>query len=312
MADAPTQDTLPLAAPEVKAADVAPAPVEQVSREAKLPEATIAVPVAAAPVVEPAKPETPAAATPAAPETKSTNSPPPLLSDAGKPAPAAPQPSDVKPAKAEGEPAAPVATDAPAERPPAPTFQPFTLPEGISVEQERLGQFTQTLGQSLVDLDVARQSGTPEAISAASQQLGQQLVDLHLAEQKSLAERISQNQVDVWNRTREEWLDAVKSDPELGGNRIETVLNTAAVAIEQFAGPRDPKTGTVDPAQVAELREALRITGAEFHPAIVRAFYHMGKAQSEGRPVAPHNPVPPPQSRAERRYSGRNGAQPSA
>jgi hypothetical protein len=252
----------------------------------------------------------------AAPATEAkSNEPPPLLSDAGKPAPDAPKPSDAKPEKVEGseKAAAPAATETPAERPAAPTFQPFTLPEGIAVEQERVGQFTGALGNSLVDLDLARTSGDPEAISAATQALGQKLVDLHLTEQEALKTRLEQNQVSVWNRTREGWLDAVKADPELGGSRIETVLKTAGAAIEQYAGPRDPKTGQVDPSQVAELREALRITGAEFHPAVVRFFNNVGKALGEGRPVAAARPTPPPQSRSERRYSGKgNGAQQSA
>jgi len=175
-------------------------------------------------------------------------------------------------------------------------------------DPERMGQFTDLLGTSTVDLELAARSGDRAAVAAASQQLGQKLIDFHVAEIKTAAERVADQQWEVFNRTQTEWKKAFAEDPEIGGNRIETTLAECGSIIEQFGGKVDPQTGMANPEQVAELRKVLSATGAGNHPAVIRWVHNVARALGEGRPVPAPRPAPQQMSRAERRYRGGNGA----
>lgn len=179
------------------------------------------------------------------------------------------------------------AKEAVAETPPAETslasppvsYEPFTLPEGQTLDEAQLGAFKDLLGEH-----------------KAPQALGQSLVDLYFGE----VNRIKTYQQEVWDRTQEQWMDQVRSDPELGGSRLETVAKTCGSVIERF-GSND-------------LRDALTATGMGNHPAMVRFINKIGQFLGEGRPVPAAKPAPaPPPSKAQRRYGGTslNGSTPS-
>lgn len=262
-----------MADPVIAAAEPTPAPA---AAAPALATPAVAAPVAAAPAPEAASRETPAApAEVAAPESAS------LLSEA-RPAPEAPS-KDATPEKPVEEVKAPDAS-ASAEASPPVAYEPWKLPEGVSLTEADVQPFNDIL-----------------AATKAPQEVGQQLIDLHLAEVTKVAERMAARQTEHWNETRRTWVDQVRADPEIGGNRLETVLNAAGAVIEQYGGTAD---------QVKELRQVLALTGAGDHPALVRLFNNLGKARAtEGRPVAAMTPPPAPQTRAQRRYAGSlNGA----
>jgi hypothetical protein len=274
----------PSAAAPVAAAPAAAAPA---APAATAPVAAVADAAPAAPAVAPvetAKPvesAAPAADAKALDATKPPETPASLLSDAGKPAPVDPA------AQADGEPA-PAATE-PAQAP-APTYETFKLPDGVSLGEKELVNFTGLLGEF--------ETGA-KADHAQVQEFGQKLVDLYVAEVQTLGQRLQQRQVEVWNDQNAQWVDQVRSDPEIGGNRIKTTLNIAGSVIEQYGG---------NAQQIAELRQAFNTTGAGNHPSIVRLLHNIGKALGEGRPVPAQKPAPAPAGKAQRRYAGNTGS----
>jgi hypothetical protein len=166
---------------------------------------------------------------------------------------------------------------APAEAPPAVEFTDFTLPEGVQLDDTSLNTFKEVLGGEL-----------------PPQEKGQRLVDMYIAEINKRDQAASDNQYKVWNETQAQWKEQVKADPELGGNRFNTTLQTCIGAINQYGGTE---------AQVAELKQALTFTGAGSHPAIIRWANNMASALKEGSPMATTAAPKPPQSRAQKRYN---------
>lgn len=245
-------------------------------------------PVAATPPsapVETAQPASPPApstveATPSSPDVKQTEpakpaeaakpaiptAPASLISEAGKDKPAAEAPAD--PAQPPSE--------------PAPSYQPFTLPEGVSLDEKELGQFHGVLGKHKL-----------------TQETGQELLDLHVNELNRFSERLTAHQHEVFNRTREGWRNEFIADRDIGQNRRETTLQTCGSMIERYGG---------DSKQVAELRSMLTFTGAGDHPALIRFINNMGRALSEPVPVAASKPPAQKQSKAQARYGNMQGS----
>jgi hypothetical protein len=275
----------PVAAAPAAAAPAAPAATAPVTAAPApvVAEAAPAAPAVAAPVeaAKPVESAAPAADAKAPDAAKPPETPASLLSDAGKPAPVDPA------AQADGEPA-PAATE-PAQAP-APTYETFKLPDGVSLGEKELVNFTGLLGEF--------ETGA-KADHAQVQEFGQKLVDLYVAEVQTLGTRLQQRQVEVWNDQNAQWVDQVRSDPEIGGNRIKTTLNIAGSVIEQYGG---------NAQQIAELRQAFNTTGAGNHPSIVRLLHNIGKALGEGRPVPAQKPAPAPAGKAQRRYAGNTGS----
>src|SRR5690348_11689629 len=262
----------PAAAPAPVTASAAPAPGPGAESTSAPSSSAVTPPAESAPAVTPPTPATPAAAKPAA-ETPSS-----LLGDA-KPA------TDAKPAEAPATAEPP----APAETPVAPpAYEPFTLPEGVTLEAERVSDLTKLLGETEL---------ATKADHAAMQGLGQKLIDLYVAESKRVADAQQQS----WIRTRDEWRNTFIADEQIGGARREATLRNCAQMIEQFGG---------SPEQQAELRQAFGITGMGDHPALIRLLNNMASVLVEPKPVpatAQRSPVPA--SKSARRYSNSlNGA----
>ncbi len=161
----------------------------------------------------------------------------------------------------------------------------FTWPEGVEpLPAEELAPFTAILGEAKV---------APEA--------GQKLMDLYLSETTKLQERLSKQSETVWNETRREWVDAIRNDPELGGNRFQATITSCRQLINQYGGTDEQK---------AELYQAFNLTGMGDNPAMMRLVHNVSKALLEqARPVTAAKPVPVATTRAQRRYAGSiNGA----
>ena len=126
-----------------------------------------------------------------------------------------------------------------------------------------------------------------------SQAGAQRLVDFHAAELKAAMEAPAKQ----WEETRAQWLEQVKSDPEIGG-KLDQVKSTVARAID----------GLGDPKLASEFRQAMDFTGAGNNPAFIRAFYKLAQKLSEGTmvpgggPSEVRAPDQPPRSAAHALY----------
>ena len=153
----------------------------------------------------------------------------------GAPVEPAPQPApasaDMKPALAESI-----------------VYEPFSLPDGVSVEPDALEQAHALFAES----------GLP-------QKQAQRFVDLALAREKAAAER----GVKAFHDLQARWVAEIKADPEIGGERLGAAVVAASRVLERLAIPG--------------LREALNVTGAGNHPAIVKAFVRIGRLLAEDR-----------------------------
>ena len=228
-----------------------------------------------APAVIESAPAAPAVETPAASPAPAHEFVPSLLEEAAtKPAqaePAAPEPAPVEKAEGEEKPGE-AAPEAETPTPEAPPVYEFTYPEGVKpedIDQERFGAFTGLLGENKMPGEAA-----------------QKLLDLHVHELQEATTRLAQHQWDVFNRQQDAWKTEIRSDPEIGGSRLDTAMKTCGAAIEQFGGSQEQQT---------ELRRILSTTGAGNNPLIVKFFHRVGEALArEGSPVV----APPARSRA--------------
>lgn len=150
----------------------------------------------------------------------------------------------------------------------------FKLPENIKLDDAQTNKFSEIAGKHRV---------SPEA--------AQEILDLYVGE----VQRLASSEADVWARTNESWVNAVRADPEIGGNRMETVLTSVQGMIERFGGK---------PEEKASLRQAFTFTGAGNHPDIIRFLSRAASALGEGRPVPAPTPKEAPLAtdRATRRY----------
>lgn len=192
------------------------------------------------PVAVPVEPAAPAETKPDALHTDTAT----LLENAGK--------EPTKP----GDEVKPVAEVRPVE-PTTPTYE-FKLPEGVSLDQERLSGYTDVLGKNNVP---------PEA--------GQALLDMHIAEVQRIAERSLAEQHRVFAETRRGWVEQAMSDEQIGGAGHETAM--AAVArVRDLLVPEDRREAFDD---------MLRVTGVGDHPEFLRAMFQGARFFNE--PSAP-------------------------
>lgn len=242
-----------------------------------------------------------AAVEPAAAPVAPASAPPVPVSDAS-PAPAAapveaapetvlgapPVTEPTAPVEAEAAPdAAPVVEGQSAEPAPLPTFDAFKLPEGMAFDQERIGEFTGLLGQF---------ESKTKADHAEVQALGQQLLDRHVSEVQGAIESLNKAYMEKWAEQKVAWKDQFLQDPEIGGNRFQTTVDSANSFIRTHGGTE---------AQQAEFRALMESSGLGNHPAMIRILAKAGASMSEGRPLAAQAPAPAPKSKVETLYGGR-------
>jgi len=145
----------------------------------------------------------------------------------------------------------------------APEYEPFTLPEGVTVDAEKMGEFTKTLGEFEL---------TSNASHEEVQKLGQQMVERHVAE----LQRYTESLTHAWEKQKNDWKDSFLKDPEFA-NRTNTVLNSAIDAINIYAG---------DTKQQDEFRGLMESSGIGNHPAMIRLLSNIMLAKAEPRPLA--------------------------
>ena len=161
----------------------------------------------------------------------------------GAEAPATPAPADGAGAKEPGTEAKTDAT-APIE---------LTLPEGMNVDQGLLDEF---------------KAITNDAKLTQSERAQKSL---------DLAVKLQQSQIDAHHARVNEWAESVKTDKEIGGDKLPETLALARKAID--LGP-------------PELKELLNSSGLGNHPAVVKWAHAIGKTLSEDRFVKGQPPQP--------------------
>lgn len=303
--DAPSSDA-PATGGEGAAAAASGAPADAGAGAAAAPAAdtsqAAAAPEAAAPQGgEPSLLEQATGAAPADKGAQSTDSPAPAEAADGAAKPEGDKPeSAVAKDKGEGDKpkpesdkqpeADPDKKDATANEPSAPIkYEAFTLPEGIKLDDERLGKFTEVAGQGHV-----------------SQAVAQSLLDLHVQEMQRYAEQVQQQAVqhqhDVWRQLNDSWKADFRKDPELGGNREQTSLAKAKAVLEEYGGTKE---------QVAELLAHTRANGMGNYPGFLRLLVNIADTLNVFEDTdQPANPSAPrlPQDRGSRWYPSMNGA----
>lgn len=137
----------------------------------------------------------------------------------------------------------------PAAPPPEPTFvQPqaytdFSIPEGVNINQDALKKF----------IPLAKQLG-------ADQETAQSIIDIGV----ELVSAQQQQQQEGITKMREQWVNEISGDPEIGGEKLEEHLNMANNALK-----------AIDPN--GELGKILKSTGLGDHPAMIRSFVNLAK-----------------------------------
>lgn len=165
-----------------------------------------------------------------------------------------------------------------------PTYEAFTLPEGVTVEADKMGEFTKTLAEF---------ETTTKASHEEVQKLGQQLVDRHIAELNRYTESLTH----AWNQQKNDWKDSFLKDPEFA-NRTDTVVSSAIDAINVYAG---------DAKQQDEFRNLMESTGVGNHPAMIRLLSNIMVAKANPKPLAaPQIASTPKQSKISKMYGTKN------
>jgi hypothetical protein len=146
------------------------------------------------------------------------------------------------------------------------------LPEDFEVDKDALAQFT----------DLAAQAGL-------NQEQAQSLADVGFKLLQAQAEASAK----AWETTINEWRTTIQNDPELGGDKAAAVQTVLGRALDEYGSK--------------EAREAFDMTGAGWHPAVVKFVYKMASALSEGTAPPVGNPAPRTDgSRAERLYGNQS------
>ncbi len=246
-------------------------------------ETVVSTPTPAAPAAPPAPPaepqETPSdEGAKGAETTIETTEAPKVETLLGAEKKAEEKPADeVKPSE---EPKAEEKSVEPEKAPESPVYEPFTLPENVTFDAEKMGEFTKTLSEFETTAKVPHEE---------MQKLGQQMVDRHIAEMQRYTESLTH----AWNKQKTDWKDSFLKDPEFT-NRTDTVVNAAIDAIGIYGG---------NEKQQGEFRKLMEDTGVGNHPAMIRMLSNMMLAKPEPKPLAPpQNASPVRESKISKMY----------
>lgn len=185
-----------------------------------------------------------------------TNTPPAGSTPAPPPndAPGAANPGSPSGAPAGGTPEKPpVLTDT--QTAPELKLDTIKMPEGVKLEGEAKDAFARAVAE-----------GDPNKRAQA-------LLDLYAGEAKKAQEGAYKTFQDM----NKSWVDAVKADPEIGGDNWANVQKTIAKGLDTFGTPG--------------VRQALNLTGAGNNPDVIKTFYKMAKALTEGGHAAGNPPT---------------------
>ena len=181
---------------------------------------------------------------------------------------------DTSPGDKPAEPAAPVEAAAPAEPVAPPTYEAFKVPEGVQLDETKVGAFTGILG----DLE-ARLTADPTQAHAVVQEVGQKMIDLYMNEAQAAKDHWVQAQTKAWDDLKAKWFKEYEADPVIGGNQRETSLQRMGKLLDMYAAPGTETRN--------KLGEAFDTTGAGFHPEVLRFVHWASKRLTETARIVP-------------------------
>ena len=152
------------------------------------------------------------------------------------------------------------------------SYTDFTLPEGVKVNEELIGPFHE-LGQK----------------HGLAQEAMQDMINLQIESAKADQEAHTKAFVDL----KAGWLDTVKKDPEIGGQRFDETLELGKKAMQEFAPP--------------EMGQILREYGLGVHPAIMKFARNVGAALAEDGVLSGGGGTSGERGAAERMFGGTMG-----
>lgn len=210
--------------------------------------------------------------------------------------PAQTKPVDEKKPATEAEKSTEVKTDESKqsdEPAPLPTYEQFTLPENVKLDDVKLGEFTKELGEFETSLGKLK----PEEMHKSMQDFGQKLLNRYITETQETFARLQEYQQTQWEKTKNDWKESFIKDPDIGGNRQQTTLNTALEFIRTHGGNED---------QQKEFHSLMDTTGVGNHPAMIRMMSNAMQTFREGKPLPAQKPAPTNTSKVQRRYGNNN------
>lgn len=137
-----------------------------------------------------------------------------------------------------------------------PSYEPFKLPDGVEVDKAPLDAFSKVLGEI----------ETGKLDHAGMQEAGQKLVDLATKATAESIERLNDYYVQIHEGAKKARLDALKADPDLGGDKFENTVSTLQRAIAEYGGTD---------SQIAEFRKEVVEAGLDASPALCRLLSNM-------------------------------------
>jgi hypothetical protein len=141
----------------------------------------------------------------------------------------------------------PPATETQATAPTVPETYELKMPEGVELDKTAADEFTAIAKELKLSAEDA-----------------QKVADV--------GAKMAQRQAEAHVQLVESWVEQVKADKEIGGDKLAENLAVARKAIETFGTP--------------ELKDVLNATGFGNHPAVIKAFYKAGMAISGDRFVS--------------------------
>ncbi len=188
-------------------------------------------------------PAAPAADAPATPAEGSVLTPP-----APPAAPAADAPKTPEQIQQDADAAAKLKAETSAPE----SYEDFSLPEGMEMDADVLGEFK----------NLAKELNIPQAKA-------QQLINF----QTQLASKQAEQYQAAVIKQGQDWAASIKSDPEVGGDNYDKSVESAIKVIQSFG----------DPA----LTELLNTSGLGNHPALFKFCHRISSAISEDKFVLP-------------------------
>lgn len=138
------------------------------------------------------------------------------------------------------------ATETKATEPQVPEVYDFKMPEGVELDKAAADEF------STVAKELKLDNATAQKIADVGAKMAQRQAEQHA---KLVAS----------------WVEQIKTDPTIGGDKFDENLAVARRALDEFGSP--------------ELKDVLNASGLGNHPAVVKAFYNAGKKISTDRMV---------------------------
>lgn len=151
---------------------------------------------------------------------------------------------------------------------PALTVDDLSLPEGFVLPEDTANEFLSLVNEP------------PESRA----ELANKMLGLHTSLLQSAADEYAKQ----WETLQEEWRTEVRALPEIGGDNLDRSLGEIAKVLDKYGGK--------------EVRDALSVTGAGNHPALVQMFHRIAKDLNEQPPVKGAPAAGQPRDRASRMF----------